>query len=258
MNISMFDLIRWIIGFLANVGLFYALLVKSRITKFPIFASLIALQIVRTMSLFAVRSLAGKRAYFDTYWSLAVVDYLLQLCLIAEIGRVVLRPSGGVVARNRTRMLLRCGLGVLVAVAIAFAIPTPSANLSVIWDTRVSLVTSLITCQCYLVILGSISKLKVPNRAHVIGIGNGFVLWSAVELFRDGVYAATKWRQEFRSLDELQMIVYIGVTVYWASVLWRDEPKRVPLSAHMIQSAHVRLVSQQPHLGSHDPGKRAS
>ena len=115
--------------------------------------------------------------------------------------------------------------------------------------------TSLITCLCYVVILGSIKQVKIGHKAHILGISNGFVIWSAVETIRDGAYAATEWRQDFRSLDELQMIVYIGVTVYWSSILWRDEPKREPLSADLIQSTEVRLIRQQPHLSSHDPGK---
>ena len=87
MNTSMWTLIRWVLGFIANIGLLYTILAKSRIVRFPIFSSVIAFQILRTMSLFAVRTLAGKRAYFDTYWSFAVIDYILQLCLIAEIAR---------------------------------------------------------------------------------------------------------------------------------------------------------------------------
>ena len=243
MKTSMWNLVLWIIGFLANVGLFYALVVKSRIAKFPIFSLLVALQIVRTVSLFAVRSLAGRIAYFDMYWLFAALDYLFQLGLIAEIGRAIFSPSVGVVAQARTRILLWCGLSVLPAAMVAFSIPVPPAEMNPVWDTQVSLFTSLLTCQCYVIVSGAINRLKVQNKGHLIGIGNGFVLWAAMETARDGIYAATRWHYNFRFLDELHMIVYVCVTIYWTGVLWREEPKREALSVEKDQFANAQPLS---------------
>ena len=245
MKTSTWDLIPWVFGFLANLGLFYTLLTKSRLARFPVFSSLVALQIVRTLSLFAVRKLGGRLAYFDTYWLLACFDYVLQLGLILEIGRTIFSSSVGIMARAKTRLILWCGLSILFAVTIAWAIPVPPADMNPIWDTRISLLTSLAVCQCYVIMSRSVTRLNIQDRAHVVGIGNGFVLWSAVATARDGIYVATRWHHDLHLLDELQMLTYICVTIYWTAVLWRDEPKREAIWVDLRQSENASDVGRR-------------
>ena len=60
--------------------------------KFPFFTALITLVVIKTIVLYFVLHYGSKDCYFYTYWSLDVLDTMLQLCVVYEIASRVFRP----------------------------------------------------------------------------------------------------------------------------------------------------------------------
>jgi hypothetical protein len=86
------DLFFWAAGFLENLGLLLVLWYRRRARSFPFFTALITLIVLKTMVLYLVLHYGTKDWYFYTYWSLTVLDTILQLCVVYEIASRVFRP----------------------------------------------------------------------------------------------------------------------------------------------------------------------
>ena len=85
MHLSGIDLLLWLVGFLENLGLLTVLVYRRRAERFPFFTALITLNVIRTIVLYLVLRYSTKDGYFYSYWSLSVVDTILQLCVIYEV-----------------------------------------------------------------------------------------------------------------------------------------------------------------------------
>ena len=85
MHLTGLDLFFWAAGFLGNLGLLFVLCYRRRAKEFPFFTSLVALDIARTTLLYCVLHYGTKRSYFYAYWSLAIIDTMLQFGILYEI-----------------------------------------------------------------------------------------------------------------------------------------------------------------------------
>ena len=92
MHLTGIDLVFWLVGFVANAGLLTVLVYRRRAERFPFFAALITLNVTRTIVLFLVLRYSTKDCYFYSYWSLTVLDTILQLCVVYEVASQVFRP----------------------------------------------------------------------------------------------------------------------------------------------------------------------
>ena len=66
MPLTNLDLLLWVAGFLVHVALLFVLLWRGRVRTFPIFTTLIVLNVVRTIVLFVVSRKGTKAEYFYT------------------------------------------------------------------------------------------------------------------------------------------------------------------------------------------------
>ena len=228
MYTSPWALALWIASFVASIGVLVMVIIKRRWKSFPVFSSFIAFQVLRTVALFAVRNLYNnKELYFVLFWSLAACDYLLQLALIVEIGLAVLRPSLDRVPKSaESTSRIRSALAVALAAVICMLLPASSLTNARLWDMRVSLFTSFVTCQCYLAILNTLKSEMRQWRSHALAIGNGLAAWSAIALIADASGALTGWRRDVPIFDRIKISVWIFVSVYWTVALWLDEPEK--------------------------------
>ena len=86
------DLLFWAAGFAENLALLFVLWYRSRVKEFPFFTALVTLVVIKTIALYFVNRYGTKSDYAYVYWTLAIVDMTLQLCVVYEIASLVFRP----------------------------------------------------------------------------------------------------------------------------------------------------------------------
>ena len=120
MHLSGFDLFAWAAIFLGQLLILFVLFVRRRAKSFPLFTTLIAEQTVATAVKYVVFLNFSFRAYQDCYWTLGIVDEVLQLFVWYEIAVHVFCPTD-VWARDVHRTFLgMVGGSVIVALLLAW------------------------------------------------------------------------------------------------------------------------------------------
>ncbi len=223
----------WAAGFFGHVALFVVLLSKRRIRQFPVFSTFIAFHIFVSTLLFFVSKHGGDHGYFVAYWSAAFFDYALQVALIFEIARIVLRPTGTWVSDARRSFLLWGIFGLLLAAAFAFNLGSPYAKGLDLWEERVTLFTSLLTCELFAAMIVTANRLGLQWRSHVVALGQGLTLWSLLNLGSDVLHVLAGWKRDFALYDGIREFAYLAALLFWIVSFWLPEKERAPLSPAM-------------------------
>ena len=233
MTLSTLNNVLWAAGLVGNAALLVILVVRKRWREFPVLTSDTAFQVLRTVLLFVVHARGSRHAYFLAYWITGFADYVFQVALIFEIARVVLRPTGRWILDARRSFLTWGAAGLLAAGALAMTMGPPQARGLDLWDVRVTVFTSLLTCELFLAVSAVANRLGLQRRSQVIAIGQGITVWAFTALLENFTRAIYGWNAQFAVFSHLHMFVYLAVLGYWMVVFWRPEQARAPLSAEM-------------------------
>jgi len=244
MNFSFLDNLLWAAGFAANAALLLVLVRKERWREFPVFTSWIAFEVLLTFALFAIYRYGSARLYAVVYWSAVVLDFSLQIGVVLEMARIVLRPTGTWLRDARSRFVLFGSLGALLAAGVAFTIhPSAYGSLDA-WEIRGNLFTSMCICELFLAMMMSANRLGLQWGQHVMGLGRGLTVWAIVSFCVDALQGLLGRVTFFNMLDQTRNIAWIGAVVYWAVIFWRPEVERLPLSPEMqkyLIDLHTRV-----------------
>jgi len=233
MELSVTDRILWITGFSGNIVLLAVLLVKSRWKVFPLFTSLIGFNTLRTILLYGIFQYGDENLYAKAYWSAEAFDLILQLGLIYEMARIVLKPAG-IWLRDARKMFLLYGvIGALVAAGLVFAANPKLPTTFIDWNEKAQLFTIMLVCVFFAGMMVASSQLGLVWRNHVMGLGRGFTAWAIVSLLTEAMhtYFGPQWHEEL--LNHIIMLAYLAAVIYWIITLWRSEPKNRTLSPEM-------------------------
>jgi hypothetical protein len=232
MDLSWFDRAVWVVGFAGHIILLFVLVGKERWRTFPIFTSLIAFNTLRTILLFLIYRYGSEVVYSRAYWSIEVLDIGLQLGLVFEMARIVLKPTGTWVRDAWKLFSLFGAVGTCIAAVLAFvAVPATVTGLNA-WSTRAQLFPTMLFCVLFASVMVASSSLGLVWRNHVMGLGRGLTIWAIVSLM-GGVcsYFGPNWH--INLLDHIRITTYIGATVYWIITFWYPEPKSRTLTPEM-------------------------
>src|SRR5277367_4204627 len=94
MNLTHWDILLWISGYVGNICLMFVLLKKKRYKSFPWFALFLANELVQDPFLALVQHYGSARSYFYAYWSLDVLDSLLLMVVIYELAKAIVKAVG--------------------------------------------------------------------------------------------------------------------------------------------------------------------
>ena len=233
MTFSTLDEVLWAASFVGHAALASVLLSRRRWREFPVFTSFIVYEALTTFLLFVVSRNGSKRAYFLAYWITAFGNYLFQVAVIYEIARDILRPTGRWVQEARRSFFLWGGLGLILAVLLALQLGEPQSKGLNLWDARVQVFTSMLTCELFLAISAAANRLGLVRRSYVVGLGFGLTVWACVALLEDFAHAALGWNRNLVGLAHFEQVVYLLVLGYWIAVFWLPEKARAPLSPQM-------------------------
>jgi hypothetical protein len=253
MNLSALDFVLWVANFLGSATLFTILIYRRRWKEFPAFTVFIGFDSAVNTALFLIFLRSSLVWYARLYWTYALFDFFLQLGVICEIARIVLRPTGTWVRDARKQFILWGAAGILLAAALPFLVTPPAATLLHRWEVRGNLFTSLVICELIAVVTRTSKSLGLGWRNHVMALGNGWTAWAVVAILVDGLHSYFGAERYFRGLEHVRMFVYLAALGYWSVQFWLEEPARQPISPQLrayILDLHRRINNDLDTLGA--------
>jgi hypothetical protein len=254
MNLSVLDWILWAGSFLGEVSLFSILIIRRRWREFPVFTIYMGFEAAWSMVLFAIYQYGSHVWYAQVYWSGALLDFALQLGVIWEIARIVMRPTGSWVRDARKQFILLGAAGILLAATLPWLVTPPAASLLDRLEVRGNLFTSLVICELIAVLTRTSKSLGLGWRNHVMALGNGLTAWAVAAILVDGLHGYLGAERYFTLLEHARMFVSLAALGYWMVQFWLEEPARQPLSPELrayIEALHQRVKSNLDILDAH-------
>jgi hypothetical protein len=242
MKLPLLENLLWALGFLGNLILLLVLLERVRWKAFPVLTGWIGYEVALTILLFTLHMHGSRTWYARVYWTSVWPDFLLQIGVIFEIARVVLRPTGTWV-RDARNLFVTAGLGgAALAALLTWWISPPHGRYSV-WELRGDLFTSLVICELFVAMSFTANRLGLGWRSHVIALGQGLTAWAGASVVTDSLqgYFGT---HHFVTINYLRSVAWVGATAWIAIRLWIPEPERQPISEDLrkyIIALHRRV-----------------
>ena len=250
MHFTALDKLYWALGSSLDLTLLLVLLVRGRWREFPLLTSWIAFLMARAILLFLLYLDGSKYWYTVTYMTGVWVDFALQLGVVAEIARIVLRPTGTWIRDARGYFLAGGLAAVVVAVLLAWGVtppapaPVPAAGLRRVWEIRANLFTSLVICELFVVMSVTANRLGLGWRSHVMAVGQTLTAWSGLMVIKTALESFFGTRLFYGQLEQIRQVIYPAAACWLIVQLWRDEPERKPISADLheyIVALHRRV-----------------
>jgi hypothetical protein len=230
-RLSDLDRFFWAAGFLGNLGLLLVLCYRRRAKEFPFFTALIALNATRTPLLYCVLHYGTERSYFYTYWSLGIIDTMLQFGIVYEISYRVFRPLDVWAQDLRSSFVWLVGLSVSVAFGLSSLASSPAPGWVPAVLNKGNLFTAALLSELLVAMLALAVSVRLPWRGHVAGIAKGLGTYSLVTVLIEtghSYFGGSRELPVFVILSDVRMAAYLCCVTYWIIDLWRDElPGRV-------------------------------
>ncbi len=136
--------------------------------------------------------------------SAVLIEFALELGVIWEIARIVMRPTGTWVRDARKQFILLGAAGILLAAALPWLITPPAASLMERLAVRGNLFTSLVICELIAVVTRTSKSLGLGWRNHVMALGNGWTAWAVIAILVDGLHSYFGAERYFQGLEHVQ------------------------------------------------------
>jgi len=245
MQFSVMEKLIWVSTFSLNAVLVLVLLARGRWRQFPTLTLWLIFLLLRTLVLFVVYLHGSKYWYAHVYWVGASIDFALQLAVVFEIARIVLRPTGTWVHDARGYFATVGLAGILVAAVFARWVSPPSPDIAHrVWEIRGNLFTSLVICELFVVMTFTANRLGLAWRNHVMAVGQGLTAWSAVMVAKTAIQSFLGTRHLYIQVEYIRGVTYVAAVCWMIVQLWRDEPERQPISSDLqeyILALHKRV-----------------
>ena len=248
MRLTNLDILYWAAGFIGHLILLLVLIIRGRTRSFPMFTSLIVLNVVRTIILFGITHLGTHRHYFYTYWSLAIVDVILQFAVIYEIASSIFRPRGDWATDIRKSIFWWTLFSVFIASFLTW-IPEPASRFWVqVVFLKGSFFTAVLECECFAGMIALSWVAGLNWTSHSVRIAQGLVPFAAATLVLETTntyFGLNNSGELYIALARIRMTVYIFCLVYWIVFLWRNAspPRKMGLKLNQQVSAINQALS---------------
>jgi hypothetical protein len=240
MHLTGLALLFWTVGLAGHLLLLLVLFVRRRAGQFPLFTTLIAMNVVRTAILWEVERHAGKVAYFYTYWTLGTIDMALQLGVVYELATHVFRPLGRWAPDVRQSVLWLVSGSVAVA-ALLTVIPQPETRFWVrALVIRGNFFSSVLMSELFLGMIVLAVTVHLPWKTHVARIAQALGTYSVICILTEAGHSTFGTGSKiFSTLSQIRMIVYLLCLGYWIVMLWRDAPAPLELPEEMRRQLYL-------------------
>jgi hypothetical protein len=236
MRLTGFDLLFWAAGFGAHLILLSVLWIRRRFTVFPVFTAFIVANVLRTAALSLVQIYGTRASYFYTYWSLAVLDTALQLCVVYEMYSLTFRPLGRWARDLRGAFMWLVTGSIAVAAGLTW-LAAPHARL---WMQVVIIkggfFSSAWMSELFVGMVVLAVNAGLPWKTHVARISQGLGVFSIFDVLIEAGHSYLGLERDsltYTALSHFRMTIYLFCLVYWIVMLWRNAPDSKKLSDKM-------------------------
>lgn len=229
---------------LGNTFLFAVLIARHRWRGFPVFTAFMGFDTVLNPILYALYLHGPLSLYEHVYWFSVLIEFFLQLGVIWEIARTVMRPTGTWLRDAKKQFILGGAAGLLLAAALAWMLAPPASNLREGLETGSSFFTSLVVCELFVVMLLTAKRLGLGLRNHVFALVTGWSGWVMVAMVVDLLHGYYGTHFYYDVLENMRKAAYLAALLYWTVQFWLEEPARKELPAELsayIQALHERM-----------------
>jgi hypothetical protein len=225
------DYFLWAVAFILHLALLFTLFYRGRAKAFPFFTSLVTLNVARTVVLYLIFNYGSKQTYFNTFWSLGLLDVILQLGVVYEVASRVFRPLNVWAPDVRSSFLWLLNISTTVALGLAWA-ENPAAQNSVqAFVARGNLFAAVLESEILVAMVALSANANLPWKTHVAKIARGLGVYSLVSVMFECAQSYTGTSRMLPTLSTLNHVlisVYLSCVVYWIISLSRNEqPARV-------------------------------
>jgi hypothetical protein len=244
MHLAGLDFFFWAVGLFENLALLFVLWYRRLANRFPFFTGLAVLSVIRTIVLYLVHGYGTKDSYFDIYWSLAILDAVLQLGIVYEIASLVFRPVGVWAPDVRQSFLWLAGLSVAVASGLSWLASPPARAWEQSFVTKGNLFASALMSEVFVCMMALSIGAGLPWRAHAAKIAKGLGAYSLVSLLIEAghsYFGVGRGAPAFVFLSHIRIAAYLICVAYWAVMLWQQEQ----LSRELTEEMRERLLILQ-------------
>ena len=234
MHLTGIDRFFWAYGFLTHCILLGVLLFRQRAASFPVFTTMIAVNIVRTIVLYFTLRFGSSGDYFYTYWTLAFVDLALQLALAYELATHIFKPLGAWAADVRGSFLALVITSIVLAVGLAWLAVPPAKTLRLAIVIRGDLFASALMSELFVAMVAMSVTLGLPWRTHVARLAQGLGIYSLFGILTDAAHSYFAVHDTYRLFSHLQIGLYNICVMYWIVTLTMEEPapRKMPQQLH--------------------------
>ncbi len=251
MHLTGLDLLFWAAGFIENLALLLVLWYRRRAKAFPFFTTLVTLVVIKTIALYFVSLYGTKNDYALVYWTLAILDMTLQLCVVYEVASLVFRPLNVWAEDVRSSFAWLICLSLLVALGLTWLGSVPSPNWIQALTTKGNLFASTLLSEIFVAMMALSIKAGLPWKTHVAKIAQGLGAYSLISVLIDtgrSYFGVSRERPAFVAISHVRMAVYLGCVTYWIASLWPDElPARI-MTADMREKMFTLQAQVTYHL----------
>jgi hypothetical protein len=244
------DLLFWAAGFVENLGLVFVLWYRRRAGAFPFFTTLATLIVIKTVILYFVNLYGTKSDYAYAYWSLAILDMTLQLCVVYEVASLVFRPLNVWAEDVRSSFVWLISLSLLVALGLTWLESVPSQTWMQALTAKGNLFSSMLLSELFVSMMALSIRVGLPWRTHVAKIAQGLGAYSLISVLIGtgrSYFGVGRERPAFVAISHVRMAAYLGCVTYWIASLWPDEVPARTMTAEMRE----RLFTLQAQVAYH-------
>ncbi len=239
MQLTGLDLFLWAAGLTQNTVLLFVLLYRRRAGRFPFFTALIALNVIRTVVLYCVLHWGSKSSYFWNYWLLALLDTVLQFCIVYEISALVFRPAGiwAPDVRHRFMWLLAPSLG--IALGLSSLANPPARNWMQAAVVRGNVCAGSLMSELLVLMMALSIGAGLPWKTLVAKIAKGlgsYSLFSLVLQSGQSYFGVDRSSPMYLLLSHIRIVAYLGCVTYWIAALWPEVEQARPMPDELRES----------------------
>jgi hypothetical protein len=244
MSLSRTAELIWAASFLGHVALLAVLFIRGRWKVFPLFTVYFAFHAALSPILYVIYAHGSSAWYGRVYWTADIIDFALQLGIVFEIARIVMKPTGTWLRDARKQFILGTAGGILLAAVLAWVLSPPGARGPDRLEMKGNLFAAFLVCELILLVSTTARRLGLGWRHHVMAVAQGFAAWIVVAVLTETLHGYFGRFRYFSALEYTQQFVFLGTLLYWMVQLWRPEPARQPISSDLekyIVALHRRV-----------------
>jgi hypothetical protein len=239
MHSQIADSVLWAMTLAAEAVLTVVILKKKMGGTYPVLLTYLIVNLIEDPLAWVLYKGSGD-FYFRFYFTVTVLDYLLQFLLVVEIGR-------NVFARSRRSLpfplwpVVTAGV-VTCTLAAAFFSPkfhSDGLNASTEWFATVTLGLAILKLLLFAALAGFAQFIGIGWKNRVLQLASGLALYGAASLLVQlaihhiGQGGQKSYETDFIRLTQIQSGAYICTLMYWTWAFSQNEAPRKDFTPQM-------------------------